>query len=106
MVFTRVIMRIGLVIGVVLGGALLASCSSTGAFIGDNLPEWAGGLPKGVPPRPGTPGYDEYLRSIRGGDRPTTAPPTDTQQSVSPHPAAQPHAPLRPPRDSADEPIH
>jgi predicted small secreted protein len=32
-------MRALLVIGLVLGSALLASCSSTGAHIGDNLPE-------------------------------------------------------------------
>jgi hypothetical protein len=103
---TRATMRIVLVIGVALGGALLASCSSTGAFIGDNLPQWAGGLPKGAPPRSGEPGYDEYLRNVRGGDRPTTAPPTDAQQNTSPHSAAQPSSPARPPRQPVDDPIH
>jgi hypothetical protein len=28
------------------------------------IPEWAGGLPKGVPPRPGTPEYEAYRKSI------------------------------------------
>jgi len=67
-------MRIVLVISLVLGSVLLASCSSTGAYIGDNLPEWAGGLPKGTPPRPGSPGYDAYLRSL-SGDHTATAQP-------------------------------
>jgi hypothetical protein len=87
-------MRIVLVIGVVLGGVLLASCSSTGAYIGDNLPEWAGGLPKGTPPRPGSPGYDAYLRDI-SGDHTATA--------VQP---AQPNPPPRDPKEPAEEPIH
>ena len=84
-------MRIVAMIGVVLGGALLASCSSTGAYIGDNLPEWAGGLPKGTPPRAGAPGYDAYIRGLSGGDHPTVAPPADAQPNPSPQPAAQPN---------------
>jgi hypothetical protein len=87
-------MRIVLVIGLVLGSALLASCSSTGAYIGDNLPEWAGGLPKGTPPRPGSPGYEAYLRGL-GGDHTATA-----------QPAAQPNSPPRESKEPVDEPIH
>jgi hypothetical protein len=30
----------------------------------DMIPEWAGGLPKGVPPRPGTPEYEAYRKGI------------------------------------------
>ena len=88
-------MRIVLVIGVVLGGVLLASCSSTGAYIGDNLPEWAGGLPKGTPPRPGSPGYDAYLRELSGNHAATAA-----------QPVAQPAPPPREPSQPVDEPIH
>jgi len=28
------------------------------------IPEWAGGLPKGVPPRPGTPEYEVYRKGV------------------------------------------
>ena len=87
-------MRIVLVIGLVWGSVLLASCSSTGAYLGDNLPEWAGGLPMVTPPRPGSPGYEAYLRAL-GGDR------TATPQS-----AAQPNAPPRESKEPVDEPIH
>ena len=87
-------MRIVLVIGLVLGGPLLGSCSSMSASIADNLPEWAGGLPKGTPPRPGSPGYEAYLRSL-GGDRTGTAPP-----------AAPAAPPPRETKEPVDEPIH
>ena len=50
-------------------GTALASCASGAreANVGkviDMIPEWAGGLPKGVPPRPGTPEYEAYRKSI------------------------------------------
>jgi len=88
-------MRIVLVIGVLLGGALLAACSSMSSSIADNLPEWAGGLPKGTPPRPGSPGYDAYLRGLSGDHTATTT-----------QPAAQPDPPPREPKQPVDEPIH
>ncbi len=92
-------MRFVVVIGVILGSALLASCSSTGAYIGDNLPEWAGGLPKGTPPRAGSPGYNAYLREISGDHTATAAQP-------SAQPTAQPNPPPREPKEPVDEPIH
>ena len=30
--------------------------------VADNLPHWAGGLPRDVPPRRGTPEYDAYMQ--------------------------------------------
>jgi hypothetical protein len=46
----------------VLGlGLLLGSCGSVAGFASDHWPHWAGGLPAGVPPRPGTPSYDDYV---------------------------------------------
>ena len=44
----------------------LAGCSSInermGPIVGETLPQWAGGLPKDVPPRRGTPEYDAYMK--------------------------------------------
>ena len=91
-------MRLVSVIGLILGGALLASCASTGAYIGDALPEWAGGLPKGTPPRAGTPGYDAYLRGISGEGE--GAVPTAAQSAA--HAKSAPPAP----KDPVDQPIH
>ena len=104
---------------------MLASCASTGGnFIGDNLPEWAGGLPRDAPPRQGAPGYRAYLRSIGGEEgastaaaaattgpaataRPNAAPATTASAPAVP-PAAQnrPNAPLRQAPDPIDQPIH
>ncbi len=91
-------MRLVSVIGLVVGGALLASCASTGAYIGDTLPEWAGGLPKGTPPRAGSPGYNAYLRGISGEGE--GAVPTAEQS------AAQPKSAPRAQKDPVDQPIH
>ena len=96
-------MRIVLSIGVVLGGLLLAACSSTSAFIADTLPEWAGGLPEGTPPRPGTPGYSAYVNAISGDHPASTAEPAAAPQPPPPLPS--PPAP-RNRRDPIDEPIH
>jgi hypothetical protein len=68
-----------------LGFALhLASC---GNFVADHWPHWAGGMPADVPPRPGTPGYAEFVAhgqpvpEAKQGPRATaTAVQTDAQQ--------------------------
>jgi hypothetical protein len=44
----------------------LGGCASVNeklaAGVGDTLPHWAGGLPPDVPPRRGTPQYEEYMK--------------------------------------------
>ena len=40
---------------------VLAGCSSFAGAVTDAIPTWAGGEPKDVPPRPGAPGYDEFI---------------------------------------------
>jgi hypothetical protein len=42
-------------------GLLLGSCSSISDAVADHWPHWAGGMPAGVPPRPGEPGYADYI---------------------------------------------
>src|SRR5271154_1409443 len=45
----------------------LGSCGGGGspegfsAYVADHWPHWAGGMPDDVPPRPGAPGYDEFV---------------------------------------------
>jgi hypothetical protein len=39
-------------------GLNLASC---GGFVADHWPHWAGGMPADVPPRPGAPGYADFI---------------------------------------------
>ncbi len=40
---------------------VLSACSSVSGAVADHWPHWAGGLPAGVPPRPGEPGYEEFI---------------------------------------------
>src|SRR5271169_882203 len=45
-------------------GSGLGSCGGGAEFSGyvaDHWPHWAGGMPDDVPPRPGAPGYDEFI---------------------------------------------
>ena len=84
---------IGLVVALSVG-LLLAACASVGGFIGDSLPTWAGGLPRGTPPRAGAPGYDAYLKSVGEGQAPTAPP------------AAAPDTPSRKAAEPVDQPVH
>ncbi len=57
-------------------GPALGSCggASSGGFTGyvaDHWPRWAGGMPDDVPPRPGAPGYNEFI-SHDGADQDAT----------------------------------
>jgi hypothetical protein len=56
-------------------GAALASCSTFAGYMADHVPHWAGGLPPDAPPRPGAPGYDEFI--AHGEATPAAAMPPD-----------------------------
>jgi len=52
----------GLALTALFGVALaLGGCSSFAGFVSDPWPNWPGGMPKDVPPRPGAPGYEEFI---------------------------------------------
>jgi hypothetical protein len=56
------------IVVIVVASVVLGGCSSTNSdWLVDrlaDLPEWAGGMPKGVPPRPGTAEYDDYAKKL------------------------------------------
>ena len=80
-----------LVSAVLLTASLaLGSCSSVSGFVSDSWPTWAGGMPKDVPPRPGAPGYEEFLVHQQGKD-------------VAPQPASKENA-YAAPVPAANEP--
>jgi hypothetical protein len=54
-------------------------------YVADHWPRWAGGMPEDVPPRPGTPGYNEFITHGQ-----TNAPPAPT--ATAPGSAAKPAA--------------
>ena len=52
--------------------AMLGACSPFAGFVADHVPHWAGGLPPDAPPRPGAPGYDDFI--AHGEPQPQSAP--------------------------------
>jgi hypothetical protein len=40
---------------------LAVMLSACGGYVADHVPHWAGGLPADAPPRPGAPGYDDFI---------------------------------------------
>ncbi len=73
---------------VLLTGLALGSCASVSATVSDNWPTWAGGMPKDVPPRPGAPGYQEFLVHQQGKDVTPAAPPAGNANAQAAAPAA------------------
>jgi hypothetical protein len=41
--------------------SLAMMLSACGGYVADRWPHWAGGLPPDAPPRPGAPGYDDFI---------------------------------------------
>ena len=72
-------------------GLNLPSC---GGFVADHWPHWAGGMPADVPPRPGAPGYAEFVAHGQTKPDPQQQPTAAEAQSgaqqapVAPSPAA------------------
>lgn len=40
----------------------LSGCAATSGVVADSVPTWLGGMPKDVPPRPGTPEYEAWQK--------------------------------------------
>jgi hypothetical protein len=84
--------HLAILLAVALPAWGLGGCASVNeklsAGMGDYIPQWAGGLPPGVPPRRGTPEYDEYMKE-RERKRLEPAPATaDSAKPVSPSSAS------------------
>jgi hypothetical protein len=72
----------------------LGACSPFSGYVADSWPHWAGGEPTGLPPRPGSPGYAEYIAHGQPVQNPEAAagaaqapPAVETTQTVSQTPA-------------------
>jgi len=90
---------------------LLGSCGGASengfsAYIADHWPHWAGGMPADVPPRPGAPGYNEFIAHGQAGQNaavPSAPAPTGKPAAAEaqPAPAALPSAAAAPAVPSA-----
>jgi hypothetical protein len=63
-------------------GLALGACSPFAGYVSDSWPHWAGGEPSGLPPRPGTPGYAEFIAHGQQVQNPQPAP-TDPQSPAA-----------------------
>jgi hypothetical protein len=88
----------------VLGlGLLLGSCGPVAGFTADHWPHWAGGLPEGTPPRPGTPGYADYVAHRQAETEPGKPAATGAAANAPAAPAAAPAA--AEPQSDDDRPV-
>lgn len=62
-------------------GLSLGSCTSFSGYVSDTWPHFAGGEPNDLPPRPGTPGYDQFIS--HGQAAQGAAPPASTQPAAA-----------------------
>jgi len=103
-----IVQRLCKVLIVLCLGAALGSCGSIASFTSDYWPHWAGGEPAGIPPRKGTPGYDEYIAHQQANGAPTK-PAAPEGQPVAQAAPAEPPAPTAPatyaPPDEADRAV-
>ena len=53
-----IVKRLGAAVPVLCLALMLASCAD---FVADHWPHFAGGEPNGLPPRPGEPGYQQFI---------------------------------------------
>jgi hypothetical protein len=74
--------RLGIVLAIMLPALSLGGCGTLNeklaAGMSDTIPQWAGGLPRDAPPRPGPAEYDVFIKTAK---RLEPAPHGDTQVS-------------------------
>jgi hypothetical protein len=76
-----------------LPACLLGGCSTINTSLagtGEALPTWLGGMPADVPPRPGTPKYDEFVKEQ---ERKRLEPPPPKEEPAQGQPPAQAQSP-------------
>jgi len=78
-------------------GLAVGACTPFANTVSDYWPTWAGGMPKDVPPRPGAPGYEEFLLRQQGKDVAPPAAPADTAGAQAAPSAAPGSAKAQPP---------
>jgi len=68
-------------------GLAQGACSPFSGFVADHWPHWAGGLPNDAPPRPGAPGYEEFIAHKQPDSTGSTAGGNVQPLGASPQPA-------------------
>ncbi len=81
---------LALCLGSMLGSCGGASENGFSSFVADHWPHWAGGMPDDVPPRPGDPGYAEFIAHGQADQDAMKPPATGAKAAVAAKTAAQP----------------
>lgn len=81
-------------------GLNLASC---GGFVADHWPHWAGGMPADAPPRPGAPGYAEFI--AHGQAKPDAKPESKEEATAPAVQGGAQQAPVAPASAAAAPPV-
>jgi hypothetical protein len=76
------------VAGLIGLGPLIGSCgggseSGFSGYVADHWPHWAGGMPEDVPPRPGAPGYNEFIAHGQADQAAAKPPPSAAEKPVA-----------------------
>jgi hypothetical protein len=61
---SRLLRAIAKLLLIVACVASVAACAGTSNFVADHWPRWASGEPEDIPPRPGTPEYEEFRKQL------------------------------------------
>jgi hypothetical protein len=77
----RRLVAAALVLGV---ASMLGACSPFSSSMADMWPHWAGGEPAGLPPRPGEPGYDQFIAHGQPDQNPPAAAPAQAAAQQAP----------------------
>src|ERR1700733_15468776 len=91
--------QLAILLAVALPACVLGGCSTINTSLagtGEALPTWLGGMPADVPPRPGTPKYDEFVKEQERKRLEPPPPQEEPAQAQSPAPAQSPSAGLAP----------
>ncbi len=97
MIVTRYTGRLLTIACVLSLGLALGSCGGFSGYVADHWPRWAGGMPDDVPPRPGAPGYEEFIAHGQADQMPA--------KPDAPNPAAANAAPGQKSAAGAGTPI-
>jgi hypothetical protein len=95
---------------VVCAAFALASCAGTSnedgfsAYVADHWPHWAGGMPSDVPPRPGAPGYQEFIAHGQADQDQLPPPAGGANAAAAPVFQTTPAAPVQPARVAVGRP--
>jgi len=101
------IKRLGAPTVALLACLALGACSSFSGFVSDHWPTWAGGMPKDVPPRPGAPGYEEFIAHQQAQQAPAPAATSTVAPGAAPAaPQAMPVAVTAPVSGDSNVPVN